>query len=183
MERTGLLAKLAIHLNAVWDSKTNLRKLEKAQQTLLETLKEIRLAQDIALILQAEKAVLYNEIQFYAHDTADVKTYQKALTGLAEAQQSYRTLSTEPEFYVKCTHETIGKHKRSLNTIPESDLFLDFHKSHQRLLTSWMSGGQLTSIQKRFYLSRKENLKLAFSLYKELQQKALGVEEGKGMER
>ncbi len=184
MKDTDLIDKLTRKVNRDWKAYSLKEKSEAAVEykqgleATLVLLTKIRKEADVAIILSAERAILQNTLKFYANSQEMESSLKAGLEDLKIAQKSLEIVENSSAY--QAVKDAMSR-KDIVQGLPQ-DGFRKFEKSHQTRLSNLLKTS-LSTKEKALIRQRKSNLKVAKEKYMELQRKALGIKQEKGLER
>lgn len=178
MEKTGLIVKLKDNM---LDERVSYKErsisqvntiYQKNQKDLLATLKDIGKQGDVGLILQAERNLIENELEFYGNSPPMKKSLDNALSELNGAEKTYAKIHN-PNQYQKEVNEAFLSHKSRHGDLP-LDETRQFLKSHNARLIN-MDKSRLDKQEKEVIEVRRSNLRAGEATYISLQKIALNI--------
>lgn len=154
--------------------------LDASRRQTLVAVKEVASSKDIYTILETERIILVQDLEYHGNSQEEISSIQTALHQYAEAQDSLETVK-DGLAYQAGTKTYSSRHREGGLPI---DSMREFLKSHTTRLSNRLAA-PLSVSEKNILRQRKENLKVAKELYIGMQREALGQAKsnGKGLER
>lgn len=185
MDRDGLINNLFVAMLGERGAYFQLSDTKESDQyrrhqiQIRQRLAEIREPGDVGLILQGEIALLNNEQEIYGNSGYMMGSLDKALNEAHAAQATYAEVLDPARYAV--VDRLYQSHKSRSRGLPVDEA-RQFFKSHCARLIN-LDKARLDDLEKNVLDERRRNLRVGERAYKELQQKALGLDVEKGKER